>query len=79
MLNLSRNQLLSSAVLEFSTRKGKVVYGEAALDDPSSTDDNDDVPGPAPQKKMSKQKVEETYQPRWKKGDLPHSHIDNTP
>ena len=48
-------------MLEVSTRKGKVVYGETALDDLSSIDDNNNVPGPAPQKKVRKQKAKETY------------------
>ena len=50
--NLSRSQLLLSAVLKVSTRKGKVVYDEAVLDDLRSIDDNDIVPGSTPQENV---------------------------
>ena len=56
--NLSRNQLLLSAVLKVSTRKGKVVYDEAVLDDLRSIDDNDIVLGSTPHENETKKQMD---------------------
>ena len=66
--NLSRNQLLLSAVLKVSTRKGKVVYDEAVLNDLRSIDDNDIVPGSTPQENVRTNETKKHTNQGGKKG-----------